>query len=59
MSDEILAELWAVKDEIAREHNYSVQELATHLAKSSGSPRPQAVGLQKEPILRADSSGTV
>jgi hypothetical protein len=31
MPDEIIKELWAVKDEIAREHGYDVDALVAHL----------------------------
>lgn len=31
MSDEIIEELWRIKDLIAREHGYDVEALVTHL----------------------------
>ncbi len=31
MSDEIIKELWKVKDDIAREHGYDVDALVAHL----------------------------
>ena len=31
MADEIIEELWRIKDEIAREHNYDLAALVAHL----------------------------
>jgi hypothetical protein len=31
MTDEIIEELWQIKDSIAREHNYDVEKLVAHL----------------------------
>jgi len=31
MPDEIIRELWEIKDSIAREHGYDVESLVTHL----------------------------
>ncbi len=31
MADEIIEELWRIKDSIARDHAYSVDDLAAHL----------------------------
>ena len=31
MADEIIQELWRVKDDIAREHKYDLEALITHL----------------------------
>ena len=31
MSDEIIRELWQIKDDIARENDYDIRALATHL----------------------------
>ncbi|MCY3868522.1 MAG: hypothetical protein OXG87_03130 [Gemmatimonadetes bacterium] len=31
MSDEIIKELWQVKDSIAQEHGYDIEALVTHL----------------------------
>ena len=31
MNDEVIRELWAVKDEMAREHGYNIEALAAHI----------------------------
>ncbi len=31
--DEIMEELWQIKDDIAREHGYDIRRLATHLRR--------------------------
>ena len=31
MPDEIMEELWQIKDDIAREHGYDIRRLAAHL----------------------------
>ena len=31
MPDEIIEELWRIKDEIAREHGYDIESLAAYL----------------------------
>jgi len=33
MSDEIIKELWQIKDSIAREHGYDVERIVDHLRK--------------------------
>ncbi len=33
MPDEIIKELWQIKDSIAREHGYDVKKLVAHLRK--------------------------
>ena len=43
MSDEIIKELWQVKDDIAREHNHDVRELARYLQGRSQAVRDQTV----------------
>jgi len=41
MADEIIEELWAVKDRIAQEHGYDVDALVAHLqAKQKAEARP-------------------
>ena len=41
MKDEILEELWAVKDQIAEMHGHDVEALVAHL-RSSSAPRAPA-----------------
>ena len=50
MSDQIIEELWQIKDSIAREHDYDIESLVAHLqtkqrpaeSASCGSERPEA-----------------
>ena len=41
MSDQIIEELWQIKDSIAREHDYDIESLVAHLQT-----RQQAAGRQ-------------
>ena len=51
MSDEIIEELWRIKDSMAREHGNDVRKLAAYLQggklkeQSSGAPRRSAVDI--------------
>jgi hypothetical protein len=45
MADEIITELWEVKDAIAREHGYDVDALINHLKKQRGPADCQTVDL--------------
>ena len=49
MKDEVLEELWAIKDEIAKEHGYDLHALVAHLRKS---PDP------REQLVRKDDTNT-
>lgn len=40
MPDEIIQELWTVKDSIAREHGNDVRKLAVYLERRKGSAQP-------------------
>ncbi len=40
MKDEIIEELWAVKDEIAEQHGYDLETLVAHLNSSSDENEP-------------------
>lgn len=45
MPDEIMQELWAIKDCIAREHGNDVRKLATYLQRKKGPEQPsQQIG---------------
>lgn len=46
MSDEIIEELWLVKDEIAREHGYDVESLAAYFQGKERTGERQVVDLQ-------------
>ena len=43
MSDEVIKELWQIKDSIAREHGHDVRRLATYLQSRERAPRHRAV----------------
>ena len=43
MSDEIIEELWQIKDSIAREHNHDVRRLAEYLQGRSRAARDRTV----------------
>ena len=45
MADEIIRELWAIKDEIARENNYDVDALIECLMKRATDPARNSVNL--------------
>ena len=36
MADEIIEELWKIKDDIAREHGYDIRRLGAHLRSLEG-----------------------
>lgn len=42
MKDEIIEELWAVKDQIAEKHGYDVDTLIAHLRAGPDEPSLQA-----------------
>lgn len=42
MPDEIIEELWQIKDSIAREHGYDIEALVAHL-QTRGRPEGQRV----------------
>ena len=46
MPDEIIEELWRIKDEIAREHGYDVESLAAYLQSKERTEGRQLVDLQ-------------
>ena len=48
MPDEIIEELWRIKDEIAREHGYDVESLATYLQSKDRTSERQVVDLQSQ-----------
>lgn len=45
MSDEIIQELWQVKDSIAREHGYNIEALVAHLQTKKRLGGQQVVNL--------------
>ena len=46
MSDEIIRELWQIKDEIAREHDYSLEALVAHLREEQSKSKRAALDRQ-------------
>jgi len=46
MADEIIEELWSIKDGIAREHDYHVDALVAHLTALAPSPGRRVVDLR-------------
>lgn len=45
MSDEIIEELWRIKDSIAREHGYDIEALAAYLQSKKRAEGQQIVDL--------------
>ena len=45
MSDQIIEELWQIKDSIAREHGYDIESLAAYLQTKQRSADQQIVDL--------------
>ncbi|MCE2433674.1 MAG: hypothetical protein J4F29_12255 [Candidatus Latescibacteria bacterium] len=46
MSDEIIKELWQIKDSIAQEHGYDIEALVTYLQTKKRSEDQQVVDLR-------------
>jgi len=46
MSDEIIKELWQIKDSIAREHGYDIGALVAHLQTKKKSASQRVVDLR-------------
>ncbi len=46
MSDEIIKELWQIKDSIAREHRYAIEALVAHLQTKKRPEDQQVVDLR-------------
>ena len=45
MSDEIIKELWQIKDSIAQEHGYDIEALVAHLQTKKRTKGQKVVGL--------------
>jgi len=56
MADEIIRELWRVKDEIARKFNYDLDALVAHLRNESA--RSGRVVVDRRAAHRAAEQGT-
>ena len=46
MSDEIIRELWHIKDEIARKHDYDLEALVAHLREEQSKSKRVALDRQ-------------
>lgn len=60
MSDEIIEELWRVKDSIAREHGYDIEALVAYLQSKEKAEGRQIVDLSamKKTAEQGSSSST-
>lgn len=56
MTDEIIREVWRVKDEFAKQFNYDIEALAAELQKRQKESGRKVVNLEKE---SADQTATV
>ncbi len=56
MSDEIIEELWQIKDSIAREHDYDIESLVAYLQSKQRPADQQVVDLCA--LKRAADQGT-
>ena len=57
MGDEIIAELWRIKDAMAREHGYDVKSLAAYLRAKEQSRRAQPSKPTAAPIAARSVGG--
>jgi hypothetical protein len=48
MTDEIIQEVWRVKDELAKRFNYDIDALATELRRRQENSGRKVVNLEKE-----------
>ena len=54
MADEIIEELWSIKDGIAREHDYDVDALVAHFTALAPSPGQRVVDLRATRVAEQD-----
>ena len=59
MADEIIEELWNIKDGIAREHDYDVDALVPHLTAFAPSPGQRVVDLRATRAADQERPGDV
>ena len=55
MADEIIEELWRIKDGMAREHGYDIKRLAAHFRRREREGGRQVLGLRAKRGSREDS----
>lgn len=60
MSDEIIRELWDIKDGIAKEFGYDIDAIAEHFKSppKTGTQKIVDLSVKKEKLTKADSSST-
>lgn len=63
MADEIIRELWKIKDDIASKHNYNLKKLVKYLQEKERNGKHKIVDLRSakraaEPIASADFQGS-
>ena len=59
MADEIIEELWNMKDRIAREHDYDVDAIVAHLTALAPSPGRRVVDLRATRAAEQERPGDV
>ena len=57
MSDEIIRELWDIKDEMAREHGYDLEALAAHVQNKTRWELPDGASGKAVYEIVSDDSG--
>ena len=55
MADEIIEELWRIKDDMAREHGYDIKRLAAYFQRREREGGRQVLGLRGERGSREES----
>ena len=55
MADPIIEELWAIKDEIAREHGSNIEALADALQSKSKARGASVIDLEREAPAEAEA----
>ena len=59
MSDEVLKDLWDAKDEIAKEHDFDVSALLSHLQQVQKSSSRKTVNLSRTEKIESRPSSSV
>ena len=58
MTDEIIKELWQIKDNIASEHNYDLDALVIHLRSTGGMAGRRVVDIQSSNVATEQGTST-
>jgi hypothetical protein len=56
MADEIMSELWKIKDDIAREYGYNLDALVAHLRSAESRPGRTVVDRQSTRVAEPGAS---